>query len=431
METPLNEIREAIDELGKANKEFRDANDERLKALEKGDTAKARELDEKLDKIHVDLAKASNLKDGIDRVERYMEEVKERQELLEAKFGAPGISKIDKAERSQIQVFEKALRQQFGDPALNNELKQAERLVMEAKAITTTAGPSGGFAVPEEISRAIEKLERKLSPVRDLVRVTPIGTSDYKRLINLGGAASGWVGEDDTRTATGTPILREVTPTHGELYAYPQASEWSLDDAFFSIEQWLRDETAEEFAYQEGVAVISGDGTKKPTGMLNTAPVATADGASPLRAAAAYQFVAAANSPAAIDGDSLIDLVYAVNRRYRSNGRWTFNSLTAAAIRKLKDSNGAYHWQPGLSMGEPSTLLGYPTSVWEDMQDVGAGNHPVAFGDFQRAYELVDRVGMRITVDQVTNPGFVKYYIRRREGGIPMNNDAVKFLKTT
>ena len=92
------------------------------------------------------------------------------------------------------------------------------------------------------IARGIEKLERKLSPVRDLVKVVPVGTSDYKELISIGGAASGWVGESDTRSETGTPQLREVTPTHGEVYAYPQASEWSLDDALGSaddLDGWL------------------------------------------------------------------------------------------------------------------------------------------------------------------------------------------------
>ena len=431
----LSQVTEAIEKLGKASHDYRKVNDERMEALEKGDTDRAKELDRKLDRINDDLSKAVTVKEELDRVQRFNQEQKDRIELLESRLGEPGLSKVQRLERDHQSLFEKALRSQFHNPEQVGELKDMEKSLLQArgegKAVTIGTGAAGGYAVPEQIGRMIEKLERKLSPVRDLVKVVPVGTSDYKELVSIGGAASGWVGESGPRSETGTPQLREVTPTHGELYAYPQASEWSLDDAFFSIENWLRDETAEEFAYQEGVAVISGDGTSKPTGMLNTAPVNTDDHASPLRAAAAYEFLPSAASPAAITADSLFDVVYALNSRYRSGAVWTFNSNTAGAIRKLKDSNGQYHWQPGLAMGEPSTLLGYPTAVWEDMADVAANAHPVAFGNFRRGYLLVDRVGMRITVDQVTNPGFVRFYIRRREGGIPLNNDAIKFLKTT
>jgi HK97 family phage major capsid protein len=96
---------------------------------------------------------------------------------------------------------------------------------------------------------------------------------------------------------------------------------------------------AESFTIAEGTAVISGNGSSRPTGMLNTTPVTTADDASPLRAAAAYQFLQGGdNTPASVDADSLIDLVYLVNAQYRSRGTFVFNSTTAGQIRKLKDS---------------------------------------------------------------------------------------------
>ena len=85
-------------------------------------------------------------------------------------------------------------------------------------------------------------------------------------------------------------------------------------------------------------------------------------------------------------------------------------------------------------MGQPDLLLGYPVFIWEQMDDIGTNKLPVAFGDFKRGYTLIDiggSGGMRIVVDEVTSPGFVKYYIRKRVGGVPTNNDAVKFLKTT
>ena len=299
---------------------------------------------------------------------------------------------------------------------------------LATKSVNLGSGAEGSFAVPEEIARDIEKLEIKLSPVRSLVKVVRVGTADYKHLVNLGGATSGWVGETTSRTETSTPTLRERAPTFGEIYAYPQVTEWALDDIFFDVAGWLSDEVAEQFAYAEGVAVISGNGSNKPTGMLNTAPVSTADDAVSPRDPAAYQYVLGGdNSPAAVDGDALIDLVYAVNAKYRANATWAMNSTTAGAIRKLKP--GDYLWQAGLG-GEPDRLLGYPVSVWEQLDDVGGGKLPIAFGDFRRGYLLADRTQIRITVDaNITTPGKVKYFVRRREGGCVLNNNAVKFLK--
>ena len=183
---------------------------------------------------------------------------------------------------------------------------------------------------------------------------------------------------------------------------------------------------------QEGTAVISGSGTDRPTGMINTVPTATDDFGSPLRAAAVYQFVASSASPDAILPDAMIDLVYKVNSAYRSNATWVMNSATAGAVRKLKDDQNQYLWAPGLAAGQPDMLLGYPVATWEQMQDIGANTHPVAFGDFRRGYILAQRSQIRITIDSnITTPGRIKYFVRRREGGHVLDNNAVKFLKTT
>jgi HK97 family phage major capsid protein len=269
-----------------------------------------------------------------------------------------------------------------------------------------------------------------LSPVRDLVKIVKSSTSDYKELVNIRGATSGWVGESGARTATATPSLREVTPTHGELYAYPQASEWSLDDIFFDVESWLAENVAYEFSVLEGDAVIRGNGVAKPTGMLNTAPTNQDDAFPPVRNAAAYQFVPNVDAGLALKPDAIIDLLYKVNATYRTNAVWVMSSATAAAVRKLKDGQNNYLWAPQFVAGQPETLLGYPVVIWEQMDAVSANTHPIAFGNFARGYLLVDRVGLRITVDaNITTPGRIKYFIRRREGGHVLNGDAVKFLK--
>lgn len=420
----LLEIKAAIDKIGEAHEEFKKVNDQRIEAVKTGNDAKALELTAKLEKIEKDLSGLTALKKN---VEQEMEFQKERIEELESRAKQPGKTAEQKMKDEHKSAFIAWVRNKGQDASAEQKMQELQK-----KDVTIGSSAGGGFAVPEEIAREIERLEKKFSPVRDLVKVVKAGSSDYKELVNIRGTTSGWVGESGTRSATATSSLRERAPTHGELYAYPQASEWSLDDIFFNVEAWIAEEVAQEFAIAEGAAVISGDGTSKPTGMLNTAPVTTADFASPLRAAAAYQMVESDLTPGAqgILADKLIDLVYSLNSRYRVNGTFVMNSVTAGAIRKMKDTTNQYLWQPGLAQGQPDRLLGFPLAIWEQMEDVGANLHPVAFGDFRRGYVLADRVGLRVTRDNVTNVGFVRFYVRRREGGCVLNNDAIKFIKT-
>jgi HK97 family phage major capsid protein len=165
--------------------------------------------------------------------------------------------------------------------------------------------------------------------------------------------------------------------------------------------------------------------------MLNTAPVLTADFNNPLRAAAAYQYIPAdAGDAAGIVADALFDVIYTLNSAYRAGAAWVMNSMTTSAVRKLKTAEGVYHWQPGLQVGQPDSLLGYPVETWEQMPDIATNAFPIGFGNWRKAYVLVERVGLRVTRDNITAPGFVKFFIRRREGGIVLNNDAAKFIRT-
>lgn len=416
------EIKSAIDKQAEAFEAFKKVNDERLKAVESGNAAKAKELGDSLVKIEADVAKFGDLKKSL---EQEMSLNRERLEELEAKAATPGKSAQEKASDAYKAKFNDWIRAKGSSPMIETELHDMMR-----KDVTIASPAGGGYAVPEEIARTIGNLQQKFSPVRRLVKVVQVGTSDYKELIDINGASAGWVGESGSRSATNTPQLREVAPTHGELYAYPQVSEWSLDDIFFNVEAWLADSVARAFAIAEGDAVIRGNGTNKPTGMLNTTPVTTADDASPKRAAAAYQYVNSGdNSPAAVDADALIDVMYTLNSAYRANAAWVMNSNTTGAVRKLKDTQGQYLWQPSLQAGQPDLLLGKRIETWEQMDDIGGNKFPVAFGDFMQGYLLAERTGLRITRDNVTNVGYVRFYIRRREGGIVANNDAVKWLR--
>jgi HK97 family phage major capsid protein len=116
---------------------------------------------------------------------------------------------------------------------------------------------------------------------------------------------------------------------------------------------------------------------------------------------------------------------------YRAGGTYVMNSTTTGSVRKLKDTTNQYLWQPSQQAGQPPMLNGYPVETWEQLDDIGSNKFPVAFGNFRRGYLLIDRTDVRITRDDITSIGFVKFYVRRREGGIVLNNDAIKFLRTS
>jgi len=425
------EIKAAIDQTAAAFEEFKKVNDQRIEALKKGDEAKAKELDAKLAAINADLNKFGEMKTTF---EREMQFDRERIEELESRAKSPGKTALEKVKDEYKESFLNWVRNRGQAPQHEQKMLELSRkAAVELKDVTIGTGSAGGFAVPEEISRMIEKLELKFSPVRGPqgVKVVRVGTSDYKELISINGATGGWVGEAGARTATLTPTLREIAPTHGELYAYPQASEWSLDDVFFNVEAWLAESVADVFAITEANAVLTGTGSNQPTGMLNSAPTAVSDEAG-TRAAAVYEFVANIDAGLAILSDRLVDLSYRLNSRYRAGAVWAMNSNTTAAVRKIRETaNGQYLWQPGLQAGQPDTLLGYQVTTWEQIADIANNAHPIAFGNFSRGYIVTDRAVLRITRDNVTNVGFVRFYIRRREGGIVLNNNAIKWLKTT
>jgi HK97 family phage major capsid protein len=427
----LDSVAKAIESIGKTFEEYKKANDERIDQLAK--------------KGSVDPLTADKLK-KMDEALDVVSEIKKHLEKLETRNARPGGAglRAGEAESPEAakyrQVFLKWMRAPADDQR-RMEVRAAKKALyklspakddddgFETRATQTVAstGAAGGFALPEMIEREIQRLSLDISPLRQLATVRTVGTTDYKELFDLGGAAFEWVGETDTRSQTNTPDMAEVAPTFGMASAKPQASEESLDDLFFDVESWLKESVGEAMAQGEGVSFISGNGTKKPTGFLNGTPVATDDAS---RAFGVLQFIASGQAAALpTDPDKFLDVIYALRARYRANATWLTSKLVLASLRKYKDTTGAYLWQPTLTSAQPDTFMGYPIAEAEDMPSVAANAFPLAFGDFKQGYLIADRVGMRITRDEITTPGFVKFYIRKRVGGILRNTQAIKLLK--
>ena len=296
----------------------------------------------------------------------------------------------------------------------------------EKKALGSATGSGAGVAVPTVIARDIQSKTNDDSVMAGLVKVVQVGTSDYKEIVDKGGVGFEWIGRGDARSETAKPDVYEVEPTMGTVYAYPKEAEETMDDVFFDIENWLVSSAQVAFANARDAGIIDGDGTKTLTGLLNAAPVADADGS---RTDRVFQFLASGSTDSLGVADKLIELVYLTKAQYRDNGRFLMNSLTTSKVRTMKDSNDRYLWADSLAVGQPATLLGYPVSTVEAMPGIALNATPIGFGDFRRAYTMVERHGLRITKDPITEPGFVKWHIRQRLGGAPTNDDAVKFLK--
>lgn len=396
MAVEAKDVKQVADEISARFAEFKAKNDKRFDAIE----AEKGKLSGVVDTLNGKLSDLDNLKSGLEK------------ELADLKRpGATGENKDVSAH--------KAAFGQFMRKGSEDNLRE-----LEQKALSTTVDADGGFAVPEELDRSIIALERDMSPMRQVCNQITISTSDYKRLVNLNGAGSGWVGETAPRPETGTPTLAQIAATMGEIYANPQATQTSLDDMFFDVEAWLSGEVAMEFAEQEGLAFLTGNGTNKPKGLLaNT--LATADDGT--RAFGEIQKILS-GSAGNFDSDNLLSLIYKLKKAYRNGAQWMFAGTTLHKVRTFKDSQGNYLWTPGLQTGEASALLGYGIAENEDMPVVASAANAVMFGNFQRAYTVVDRIGTRILRDPYTNKPNVGFYTTKRVGGMTTDTNAVKVL---
>ena len=426
-EPTIKSVADTLEQINVAFAEYKKTNDKRLDAIKSGSSTEAYD------------AKLAAIDERIDA----LSEMKSKLEKIETKLSRPGAFGGGENDQPSIEAVE--YKHAFldwlrspQDPERKAAVHEKQK-ALEAKSratgretrstqVVTSTGAAGGFALPEQIERSIARLSVDISPIRQIATVRQVGTSDYKELFDINGAGFEWLGEADTRNQTNTLDLAEVAPTFGMASAKPQASEESLDDLFFDVENWLIDSASETLAQGEGAAFVSGNGTKKPTGFLGgPTPVTTVDAS---RAFGTLQYIAGGQAAAMpTSADLFYDIVYALRARYRANAQWVTSKLVLAAMRKYKDGQNQYLWQPSVVAGQPATFLGYGVTEAEDMPAVAANAFPLAFGDFREGYLIADRVGMRITRDEITSPGFVKFYVRKRVGGKIRNSQAIKLLK--
>lgn len=405
----MSEVEQKLDAINRAFEEFKS---------KQGDV-----VAEEIKKGTADIVR----KNEVDAINDSITKLSEELKALEAKGNRPGAG----AEGlSPEQAEHKAAFNAWARKGREEGLAE-----LEAKALNVTTSADGGYAVPEELDRTILDLVKIVSPFRSLANVIAIGGSEYKQLVNLRGTASGWVGETSARAETSTPAFAEVAPFMGEIYANPAATQRMLDDAFFDVEAFLGNEIATQFAYAEGAAFVSGNGTNQPKGFMAYTINTSSDGARTFGhlqkkiTGVAGGFVATTSS--SNPGSTFIDVIHTMKAPLRSGASWLMNSATLAAVRKLTDLDGNLIWRPGLTEGAPSTILGYPVVEDEGMADIATTSNPIAFGNWKRGYTIVDRMGTRLLRDPFTNKPYVHFYATKRVGGMVVDSEAIKVLSVS
>ncbi len=394
----ISQITKRMEDLGNTWEQFKQVNDRRLKEIEKKGVA---------DSVTVDhLNKVNEALDGYKSRISHLETAVSRPQYSVKSYDKP----MNSAQSEHKEAFCRYLR------------KGAEEDLsyLEQKALSVGTDAEGGYLVTPHISEKIIKTVFETSPMRQLCAVETISSDVFEIIEDNDEAAAGWTASETAAVAeSATPDIGKKVITAHELVAQPKATQKLIDDASIDIEAWLADKLTDVFTRKENTAFVTGSGSGQPRGILTYA-----DGTS-------WGNVEQVSSGSAgtVTADSLVDLFYALPEEYATHATFLMNRATAQQVRLLKESStGQYLWNPGLAAGAPDTLLGIPVHQAADMPSPSADSLSIALADFKRAYQIVDRKGVRILRDPYTEKPFVKFYSTKRVGGDVINFDAIKLL---
>ena len=404
-----DDITTAFDGFMRAFEAFKDANDERLGQLER--------------RMAADVVTA----DKVDRLDRALDAHKRLVDDLALKAQRPHLG--GPAARSGVTLQHKAAFDVYvrkGEAAALRDL--------EAKALSVGTGTDGGYLVPDEVERAVNRAVRDVSPIRAIAgirQVSGLGLSQALRRHRRRGRLGGRDGRADRdRQPHARRALRDVLPDHGALrHAGSHAGAARRQRRQHRRVDRRRGARQLRPAGRHGLRHRRRHRQAQGLRRLHQGRQRLVDlGQHRLPQHRSERRLPTASATVA-PGDKLIDLVYAVKAGYRGNGTFVFNRATQAVIRKMKDAEGHYLWQPATKAGDPSLVLGYPVAESEDMPSLATDSYSVAFGDFRCGYLIVDRVGIRVLRDPYSQKPYVLFYTTKRVGGGVQDFNAIKLLK--
>lgn len=422
----------AVGEVMRAFDEFKSTNDRRLAEIEKKGSADPA-TEHKLAKIEADIAKFEDLNQKVTAAEAEAKAAKEEATELKGKIdglstalrrtGAPA----DPAERA-LEV--KATRNLWlrgviastmpGMQPTADQMKALADIEAEYKALSVGNDVTGGYLAPGEYVREIIKGVTEISAPRALVRVRSTGAKSMMLPKRTGQFAAQRVSEQGPRSETDGLRYGMVEITAPEMFALIDISQQNLEDSAFDLEAELSLEATEQFAVKEGSEFVSGTGVGEMEGILTNTDIASTNSGT-----------AATIADSDGQANGLLSLKYGIKTAYARNATWIMNRTTLGSVRKLKDAQKGYIWQPGIADGRPNTIDGDPYVEVPDMPSEGANTYPVAYGDFRRGYTIVDRIAMQMLRDPYTQAtsGNIRFLFRRRVGGAVLLPEAIRKLK--
>jgi HK97 family phage major capsid protein len=283
---------------------------------------------------------------------------------LTAKPTVPGTeAKTGRATNEYRQAFWKTMRNKNGFDIQN--------------ALQISTDTEGGYLVPDEFERTLIQSLEEANVLRTLCNVISTSYGDRKIPVVATKGTASWVDEEGAISES-DDSFKQVTLNAYKVATMLKVSDELLNDSYFNLENYIATQFARRVGAAEEEAFLTGDGAGKPTGLLNDTTGA--------------QLGVTTAGAAAITADELIDLIYSLKSPYRRNAVLIMNDSTIKTIRKLKDSQGQYLWQPSLIAGTPDTMLGKKVITSEFMPEVAAGNKTVIFGDLSY-YWIADRQG--------------------------------------
>lgn len=285
--------------------------------------------------------------------------------------------------------------------------------VMNALQIGTDS--EGGYLVPDEFEKTLVQALEEENIFRQMANIINTSSGDRKIPVVATKGTASWIDEEGAYPES-DDSFGQVSIGAYKLGTMIKVSEELLNDSIFDLENYISTEFARRIGAKEEEAFFTGDGSGKPTGIL----AATGGAEVGVTAAAAT----------ALTADEVIDLFYSLKSPYRKNAFWVLNDSTVKAIRKLKDGQGQYLWQPSLAAGMPDTILGRPVKTSAFMPAVAAGAKTVAFGDF-RYYWIADRQGrsFKKLSELYAATGQVGFLGSQRVDGRLILPEAIKVLK--
>jgi len=385
------------------------------------------ELDSKLEKGLGGIAEIKAKQDKIDKDLDTALAMKESLEETKTAVARMASALEEKQEKSGVNVEHlNSGMKKWMKSGMPDRLDGLSLHADEAKAMQSNIDPQGGYSI-QPFFGGIETILFDTSPIRSLATVQTIGTDEYVGYHDDDEFSAGWVGEISTRSETDTADLGEFRIPVREMNARFTISQRLLEDSAFNLESWSQNKVSDKFSRTEATALVSGLGGMQPQGLITGANKTS----NPDVYARGQIGTVVTAGATAITSDELITLAEKQKIGYLSNSHYFFNRATRAYVRKLKDGDGNYLWQPSYQMGTPDELNGQRVVVFEDMPSIATGAIAVGFGDIRATYRIVDRVGVSVLKDPFTQGanGKVLFNVRKRVGGGIQNWDAMKYLK--